>query len=96
VVNFVRDFQKKYNSVPVSFAALGYDSLYMIRDAIVKADSVDSTRARDALVQTNGSYVTGDLTFDSRRNPIKSAVMVELVRGEDGKLTTVYKTIVNP
>jgi branched-chain amino acid transport system substrate-binding protein len=96
VVNFVQAFQKKYNSVPVSFAALGYDSLYMIRDAIVKADSVDSTLVRDALVQTSGSYVTGNLTFDSRRNPIKSAVMVELVKGGDGKLTTVYKTTVNP
>jgi branched-chain amino acid transport system substrate-binding protein len=96
VVNFVRAFQQKYNSVPVSFAALGYDSLYMIRDAIVKADSVDSTRVRDALVQTNGNYVTGNLTFDSRRNPVKSAVMVELIKGGDGKLTTVYKTTVNP
>ncbi|MDR1219200.1 MAG: ABC transporter substrate-binding protein [Treponema sp.] len=96
VVNFVQAFQKKYNSVPVSFAALGYDSLYMIRDAIVKAGSVDSTRVRDALVQTNGSYVTGNLTFDSSRNPVKSAVMVELVKGSDGKLTTVYKTTVNP
>lgn len=96
VINFVQDFQKKYNSVPVSFAALGYDSLYMIRDAIIKADSVDPTRVRDALVQTNGKYVTGNLTFDSRRNPVKSAVMVELVKGGDGKLTTVYKTTVNP
>lgn len=96
VVNFVQAFRKKYNSVPVSFAALGYDSLYMIRDAIVKAGSVDSTRARDALVQTNGNYVTGNLTFDSRRNPVKSAVIVELVKGGDGKLTTVYKTTVNP
>ncbi|MDR1072565.1 MAG: ABC transporter substrate-binding protein [Treponema sp.] len=96
VVNFVQAFQKKYNSVPVSFAALGYDSLYMIRDAIVKADSVDSTRVRDALVQTNGNYVTGNLTFDSMRNPVKPAVMVELVKGSDGKLTTVYKTTLNP
>jgi branched-chain amino acid transport system substrate-binding protein len=96
VVGFVRAFQKKYNSTPVSFAALGYDSLYMIRDAIVRANAVDSTGVRDALVQTNGSYVTGNLTFDERRNPIKSAVMVELVKGGDGKLTTVYKTTVNP
>jgi branched-chain amino acid transport system substrate-binding protein len=95
VVNFVNAFQAKYNSVPVSFAALGYDSLYMIKDAIISANSTDSTAIRDAFNRTNGSYVTGNLTFDARRNPIKSAVMVELVK-QDVKLDTVYKATVNP
>ena len=51
---------------------------------------------RDALEAANGSYVTGNLTFDEKRNPIKSAVMVELVKDDSGKLKTVYKTTVNP
>jgi branched-chain amino acid transport system substrate-binding protein len=95
VVNFVKAYQGKFKSVPVSFAALGYDSLYLIRDAILRAGSTDSSKVRDALAQTKGSYVTGNLTFDAKRNPIKSAVMVELVKN-NGKLTTVYKTTVNP
>ena len=95
VVNFVKAYQEKFKSVPVSFAALGYDSLYLIRDAILRAGSTDAPKVRDALAQIKGSYVTGNLTFDFKRNPIKSAVMVELVK-HDGKLTTVYKTTVNP
>jgi branched-chain amino acid transport system substrate-binding protein len=95
VVNFVKAFQAKFGSTPVSFAALGYDSLYMIKDAILKANTADSVHVRDALAKTNGNYVTGNLTFDAKRNPIKSAVMVELVK-KDGKLNTVYKTTVNP
>jgi branched-chain amino acid transport system substrate-binding protein len=95
VVNFVKAYRAKFNLVPVSFAALGYDSMYLIRDAIVRAGSADAPKVRDALAQTNGSYVTGNLTFDARRNPIKSAVMVELVK-DNGKLVTVYKTTVNP
>ncbi|MDR1215635.1 MAG: ABC transporter substrate-binding protein [Treponema sp.] len=95
VMNFVSAFQKKYNSTPVSFAALGYDSLYILKDAIVRAGDTDSTAVRDALVKTNGSYVTGNLTLDNKRNPIKPAIMVEIVK-QDGKLTTVYKTTVNP
>ncbi|MDR1278274.1 MAG: ABC transporter substrate-binding protein, partial [Treponema sp.] len=43
VQNFVRAYQAKFGSVPVSFAALGYDSMYLIRDAMVKAGSTDST-----------------------------------------------------
>jgi branched-chain amino acid transport system substrate-binding protein len=96
VQSFVKAYQAKFGSVPVSFAALGYDSMYLIRDAILKAGSTDSTAVRNALAQTKGSYLTGNLSFDAKRNPVKSAVMVELVKGPDGKLATVYKTTVNP
>jgi branched-chain amino acid transport system substrate-binding protein len=95
VVNFVKAYQAKFGSVPVSFAALGYDSMYLIKDAIVKAGSLDSTAIKDALAKTSGAYLTGNLSFDAKRNPVKSAVMVELVK-KDGKLATVYKTTVNP
>ena len=68
----------------------------MIRDAIVAAGAEDSIAVRDALVKTNGDYVTGHLTFDEKHNPIKSAVMLELVKADDGTLKTVYNTTVNP
>lgn len=96
VQKFVADFKAKYNENPNSFAALGYDSVYMLRDAIEKAGSLENEAIRDALEKTNGDYVTGRLTFDAKHNPIKSAVMLELVRTDDGKLSTVYKTTVNP
>jgi branched-chain amino acid transport system substrate-binding protein len=96
VVNFVRDFTAKFNSVPNAFAALGYDSMYLIRDAIVNAGSTDSTAVRSALAATRGTYLTGNLSFDEKRNPVKSAVIQELVKDANGKLTTVYKTTVNP
>ncbi len=96
VVNFVKNYKEKYTLTPTSFAALGYDSVYMLRDAIAKAGSADSEAVRAALEQTDGSYVTGNLTFNEKHNPVKGAVIVELVKGGDGKLTTVYKTTVNP
>jgi branched-chain amino acid transport system substrate-binding protein len=95
VQNFVKAYQAKFGSVPVSFAALGYDSLYLIRDAIERAGSTDSAAIKEALAETNGAYLTGTLSFDEKRNPIKSAVIVELIK-KDGKLATVYKTTVNP
>lgn len=95
VQNFVAAYKNKFGSDPVSFAALGYDSLYLLRDAIARAGSAEPKAVRDELAKTDGSYVTGNLTFDSKRNPVKSAVIVELVK-KDGKLATVYKTTVNP
>ncbi len=96
VKKFVESFRAKYNKDPNSFAVLGYDCVYLIRDAIVAAGAEDSIAVRDALVKTNGDYVTGHLTFDEKHNPIKSAVMLELVKADDGTLKTVYNTTVNP
>jgi branched-chain amino acid transport system substrate-binding protein len=93
--NFVKAYQNRFGSVPVSFAALGYDSMYLIRDAIVAAGSLDSTAVKDALSATKGSYVTGNLSFDAKHNPVKSAVIVEIVR-QDNRLATVYRATVDP
>ena len=95
VVTFVNSYKGKYGSTPVSFAALGYDCVYLLKDAMGAAKSADSTTLKDQLMKTNGAYVTGNLTFDAKRNPVKSAVMLEIVK-QDGKLAPVYKTSVNP
>ena len=96
VQKFVGAFKNKYGKIPNAFAALGYDSVYMLKDAIAKAGTTDGAAVRNALEATNGDYVTGHLTFDAKRNPIKSAVMLEMIRGADGKLATKYNTTVNP
>lgn len=95
VIAFVESYKNAYNSLPVSFAALGYDCIYMLKDAFEKANTTDIAAVRDAFEATDGSYVTGNLTFDEKRNPIKSAVMMEIVK-KDGKLTPTYKATVNP
>ncbi|GHV78302.1 ethanolamine utilization protein EutJ [Spirochaetia bacterium] len=96
VVKFVKDFQAKFGDKPGAFAALGYDSMSLIKDAIIAAGSADAAPVRDALAKINGSYITGNIKFDAKRNPVKSAVVLEVVKGSDGKLTTAYKTTVNP
>ena len=95
VQKFVKAFQKKYNKAPNSFAALGYDSVYMLKDAMLKAGTTkDSEKIRAAYESTNGDYVTGHITFDAKRNPVKSAVMIKLVK-KDGKLAAAYEATVD-
>lgn len=96
VQRFVAAFEEKFGKKPNSFAALGYDSVYLLKDAILNAGTTETAAVRDALEATNGDYVTGHLTFDEKRNPIKSAVILELARGENGGLTTRYKTTIHP
>ena len=95
VVSFVNAYKTKYKSTPVSFAALGYDCVYILKDAIERAGSEEASIVRNEVEKTNGAYVTGQLTFDAKRNPIKSAVMMEIVK-QDSVLTPVYKATVNP
>jgi len=95
VIQFVDAYKKEFGTTPVSFAALAYDCVYMLKDAIETSGTVETSAVRDALKNTNGSYVTGHLTFDEKRNPVKSAVMMQIVK-KDGKLTPVYNSTVNP
>lgn len=95
VQKFVKSFKAKYNKAPNSFAALGYDSVYMLKDAMLKAGTTtDVAKIRAAYEATNGDYVTGHITFDAKRNPVKSAVMIKLVK-KDGKLAAAYEATVN-
>lgn len=96
VRNFVKAFSDKYGKEPNSFAALGYDSVYLLRDAIEKAGSEDVAAVRAALEASDNDYVTGHLTFDAKHNPVKSAVIVEIVKDDNGGLKTIYNTTVNP
>jgi len=75
---FVKDYEKTYGAKPGSFAALGYDSLGIIADAMKRAKSTRPADIRDALVATkNYQGITGSITFDKDRNPTKSAVVLE-------------------
>ena len=95
VVDFVAKYKAKYNATPTAFAALGYDAMYVIKDAMVSSKSTDPVKVQAALEKTSGSYVTGNLTFDEKRNPTKSAVILEIVK-KDGKLVPVYNATINP
>lgn len=93
VQKFVKNFEAKYNKKPNAFATLGYDSVYMLKDAIVAAGSTDVAKVRDALEATDGNYVTGHIKFDEKRNPIKSAVMIKMVKDGD-KLSQAYSATI--
>ncbi|HEU4963218.1 MAG TPA: ABC transporter substrate-binding protein [Bacilli bacterium] len=84
VQDFVKNFQAKYNSKPDQFAAQAYDGLYILADAIVKADAADDRNAlRDQLAKLKDfNGVSGSLSFDEKRNPIGDPVVVV---AKDGK-----------
>ena len=94
-VAFVRAFQTRFGRPASQFAALGYDSMMLLADGIKAAGTFDAPAVKDAMARIDGTYVTGRIRFDSNRNPIKGASMLEIAR-VNGILSNVYKTTVNP
>jgi branched-chain amino acid transport system substrate-binding protein len=84
VKNFVAKFQARYGGeTPDAMAALGYDSLEVMVDAIRRAGSTDGAAIRDALSATKDfPGVTGVTTIDKDRNASKAAVVDEVVDGK--------------
>ena len=86
IVNFVKAYETKYSKTPDSFAALGYDSAYLLVEAIKSADSADPVKVAEALAKTKDfPGITGTMTFNEKHNPVKSIVVIEF---KDGKLVS--------
>ena len=75
---FVKDYEKAYKSKPGAMAALGYDAISIVADAINRAKSTKSADINDAILATkNFPGVTGAITIDENRNSKKAAVVLE-------------------
>jgi branched-chain amino acid transport system substrate-binding protein len=91
VVNFVKKFKERFNGeTPDAMAALGYDSVYFLVDAIKRANTTDEPKLRDALAATKDFVgVTGKTSMDANRNATKPAVIVQIKDGKFKYLETI-------
>lgn len=93
IQEFVAAFEEEYSEQPNAFHALGYDTVYYLKDAIERAgDEVTGEAIQKALAETKDlSLITGTFTVDENHNPVKSATVLEFVDGNQE-----FKTKVNP
>ena len=76
-------YNAKFRIAPLAFAALAYDSVWLVADALKRAGSTDSTALRDAIAATRDfPGVTGTISFDQGRDPKKPVIVI---RVQDGK-----------
>ena len=94
VRTFVASFEKKYNDKPGTFAALGYDAVSMLAEALKKGTSPEAVK--DGLHAIKDfEAVTGKMTVTADGNVEKNAVILEITRDGD-KYTAKYRATVNP
>lgn len=90
VKTFVGNYQKAYNVKPDAPAALAYDSVMILAQAIKDANSADPDKVKDALAKINSlKAVTGTITYDEHHDPIKSAVILTFKAGKQSFVTKI-------
>lgn len=85
VLAFIKAYEKEYNRPPENaFAALGFDAVGLIADAIKRADSTDGKALRDALAATKGfKAVTGEISYTRPSGvPMKGVSIISVKNGK--------------
>ncbi len=87
IKKFIAAYKAEYGHDPENaFAALGYDTVYLLADAIKRAGATDSAAIKTAIEATKDfPGITGSITFAAGSHvPQKGVTIIDI---EDGKLT---------
>ena len=80
---FIANYRERFGEEPGPFATLAYDAIYLLKDAILRADSLETEAVRDA-VQTNEFVgLSGSKRFTPYREPYYSNfITMQIINGE--------------
>ncbi len=79
IQKFVADYKARNGEVPDALAALGYDAMRVLADAITRAGTTEGPKLKDAINATKDFVgVTGTISLDKDRNAVKPAVVLKL------------------
>ncbi|MBI1877382.1 MAG: ABC transporter substrate-binding protein, partial [Chloroflexi bacterium] len=86
IKKFIADYNKEYGHDPENaFAALGYDTMKLMADAIQRAGSTDAAAITKAIKETkNFPGITGSISFGDTNVPQKGVTVIAI---KDGKFT---------
>jgi branched-chain amino acid transport system substrate-binding protein len=80
---FIAKYKKKFNSQVDAAAALTYDSVYLLVNAIERAGKADPKAIRDALAATKDfNGVTGAIRYNGSGDPVKGALIIRIENGK--------------
>lgn len=82
----IRDFVENYEEVtgktPDMFTGLAYDAVYLVKEAIERAGSLDTVEInREIENTTNFNGITGTFSIDEKHDPVKTVSIIEVQNG---------------
>jgi len=79
---FIKNYKAKFGTVPDCQAALGYDTVRLLAQAITRAGNTSPAALREAIAATKDFQgVTGKISLDANRNASKPAVVQTIGEG---------------
>src|SRR5882724_978680 len=97
IQKFVADYKARYGNVPDALAALGYDAMKVLGDAIKRAGTTEEPQLKDAIAATKDfAGVTGTISLDKDRNAVKPAVVLKLQDKKYIYVETIYPEGMTP
>lgn len=80
VVNFRAAYEEKYGETPNALAALGYDGIAILLNAIEVAGSTDWDAINAAMMETSYEGVTGTVHYEGNGDPANKAGVISIIQ----------------
>ncbi len=87
VKEFVDKYKAKFQESPIPHAAQAYDTVYVIADALKRANNTAPDALRDALAKTAGlKLVTGEPKFNAQGDDVGKYLLITVIKGDKFEL----------
>ena len=80
---FMADYEAKFNMKPGAYATLCYDTIYVLKDAIEKAGSIEFEKVRDNVQKIEYKGLSGLIKFtDDRELAVSNFIILKIENGK--------------
>ncbi|MCL2060993.1 MAG: branched-chain amino acid ABC transporter substrate-binding protein, partial [Oscillospiraceae bacterium] len=80
---FIADYTAKFNMGPGTYATLCYDTIFILKNAIEQAGSLETASVRDAVARVEHNGLSGFTKFTSNRElAVSNFIVLQIVDGE--------------
>jgi len=91
---FVESFKAKYDRYPSDWAVMEYDAVYVLKQGIEKADSIDTDNVKDALKGATVETTRGQLYFRKIDNQLSCSSYIGVVADDSKYPFPIYHDLV--
>jgi branched-chain amino acid transport system substrate-binding protein len=94
MANFVENFNKTYSRYPSDWAVMEYDAVYVLKQGIEKAGSIDTEKVKDALKGATVDTTRGQLFFREIDNQLSCSSYIGVVADDPKYPFPIYHDVV--
>jgi branched-chain amino acid transport system substrate-binding protein len=94
MANFVENFKSTYGRYPSDWAVMEYDAVYVLKQGIEKAGSIDTDKVKDALKGATVDTTRGQLSFRKIDNQLSCSSYIGVVADDPKYPFPIYHDLV--